>query len=399
LNLTVTWGAGVRVISRGWSAAIAVLTLAGFALPANAADPAPPRIVRKAPPPPSGGKFWIEASALYWTAKGDRLPAMVTQGGTGALGSPGASVLFGNTDVADGWRPGGRVRLGYWFDPAKRSGIDAHFFMLGSASTNFNASSDGSAGSTLLGRPFLDASTNLQNSLLFAIPGVASGSISINETTRLYGAGAAYRSELCASCALGSINGFVGYRYLHLRDNLQISTNTVGLAGFLAGTSFGAADRFATSNDFHGLDLGLSGDIARGPWSLEWMTKVAVGATLTDLSISGSTAVTVGGATTVTAGGLLAQPTNIGNFGRDRFSAVPEASAKLGYQLTQNVRAFVGYDFMYWTGVVRPGGAIDTTVNSTQIGGALTGAARPLPQFNTSDYWVHGVNLGVKAAF
>ncbi len=129
------------------------------------------------------------------------------------------------------------------------------------------------------------------------------------------------------------------------------------------------------------------------------MTKVAVGATFTDLSISGSTAVTFGGVTTVTAGNLLALPTNIGNFSRDRFSAVPEVSAKLGYQIMPNVRAFVGYDFMYWTGVVRPGGAIDTTVNTTQLGGALTGAARPLPQFNASDYWVHGVNLGVKAAF
>jgi len=109
---------------RGWFAAVAVVALASFALPANAADPSPPRLVRKAPlPPPSSGKFWIEASALYWTAKGDRLPAMVTQGGTGALGAPGTSVLFGNTDVADGWRPGARVRLGYWFDPGKRGNI------------------------------------------------------------------------------------------------------------------------------------------------------------------------------------------------------------------------------------------------------------------------------------
>ena len=54
----------------------------------------------------------------------------------------------------------------------------------------------------------------------------------------------------------------------------------------------------------------------------------------------------------------------------------------------------------YWIGVVRPGGAIDTTVNATQIGGgALVGAARPAPQFDTSNYWAHGANFGIKAAF
>ena len=67
----------------------------------------------------------------------------------------------------------------------------------------------------------------------------------------------------------------------------------------------------------------------------------------------------------VTAGSLLAQTTNIGNFSRDRFSAVPEVSAKLGYQVTPNIRAFVGYDFMYWTVIIRPGDAIDTTFNPT----------------------------------
>ncbi|MET0723229.1 MAG: BBP7 family outer membrane beta-barrel protein [Tardiphaga sp.] len=102
----------------------------------------------------------------------------------------------------------------------------------------------------------------------------------------------------------------------------------------------------------------------------------------------------------VTAGSLLAQTTNIGNFSRDRFSAVPEVSAKLGYQVTPNIRAFVGYDFMYWTVIIRPGDAIDTTFNPTLFPPVLfAGAARPAPRFDTSDYWVHGANIGVKATF
>jgi hypothetical protein len=382
-----------------WFTAAAAVAVFVLAPPAHGADPLPPQLVRKASAQlPASGKFWIEGSYLYWTAKGDRLPALVTGGGTGALGAPGTTVLFGNSDVNDGWRSGGRLRLGYWFDPEKRRGVDAHFFVLGRTSTNFNASSDGS---TVLAQPFFNPVLNVQDALLIASPGLLSGQISINETSSLYGAGGAYRTEFCANCAFGSISGILGYRYLHLRDKLKISRASVGLAGgILAGVTFAGDDQFATTNDFHGIDLGLNGEINRGPWSLEWMTKIALGATLTDLSISGSNTVTAGGVPVVTAGSLLTQPTNIGNFSRSRFAAVPEISAKLGYQVTQNIRAFVGYDFMYWTGVVRPGGAIDTTVNISQAGGgALIGATRPLQQFGASDYWAHGVNLGVKATF
>lgn len=239
----------------------------------------------------------------------------------------------------------------------------------------------------------------MRDSLLIASPGLLSGQVSMSETSRLYGAGGAYRTELCTSCAIGSVNGFFGYRYLHLHDKLQVSSTGIG-AGFLAGSTFATNEAFATTNHFHGLDLGLNGELRQGPWLLEWLAKVAVGATLNDLSISGSSSVTTGGVTTVTAGGLLALPTNIGDLSRTRLAAVPEFSAKLGYQITSTIRIFAGYDVMYWTGVLRPGGAIDTTVNATQIGGgALVGTARPTAQFDTSNYWAHGANFGIKAAF
>lgn len=386
------WGYGYR----GWLAAVGAFAVTLAAQPGEAADQAPPPLFTRASTSPPGGSFWIEASYLYWSAKGDRLPALVTQGGTGVLGAPGTVVAFGDSDVNGGWRSGARVRLGYWFDPAKRSGVDAHFFMLDRSATDFAASSDGS---TLLARPFFNTNIGAQDASFIASPGLLSGQISINDTSRLYGAGAAYRTEICANCAMGSVNGFVGYRYLHLRDKLQIASTSVG-AGNFAGFTFTTSEAFATTNHFHGLDLGLNGEIRQGPWSLEWLAKVAVGATFNELSINGSSGVTTGGVTTVTAGGLLAQPTNIGDFSRTRLAAVPEFSAKLGYQITPAIRVFAGYDVMYWTGVVRPGGAIDTTVNVTQIGGgALVGAARPAPQFDTSNYWAHGANFGIKAAF
>ena len=150
------WGYGYR----GWLAAVGAFAVTLAAQPGEAADQAPPRPFTKASTSPPGGSFWIEASYLYWSAKGDRLPALVTQGGTGVLGAPGTVVAFGDSDVNGGWRSGARVRLGYWFDPAKRSGVDAHFFMLDRSATDFAASSDGSI---LLARPFFNANISAQD--------------------------------------------------------------------------------------------------------------------------------------------------------------------------------------------------------------------------------------------
>jgi hypothetical protein len=55
---------------------------------------------------------------------------------------------------------------------------------------------------------------------------------------------------------------------------------------------------------------------------------------------------------------------------------------------------------LYWTGLIRPGGAIDSTVNPSQLAGSPPfGPARPLPQSNTTDYWAQGVNLGATYKF
>ena len=124
------------------------------------------------------------------------------------------------------------------------------------------------------------------------------------------------------------------------------------------------------------------------------------GATISDVGINGATTTTVPGAAPVTtSGGFYALPTNIGTFSSSRFAAVPELAAELGYQVTADVRVFAGYSLLYWTGLVRPGGAIDTTINPTQIGGPLAGPARPQPQTNSTDYWAQGLNLGAMYRF
>jgi hypothetical protein len=383
----------------------AIVGLVAFSLePAAAADLKPKPFLKAPPPPPSA--FWIGAEYLLWSSKNDRLPPLVTtsppgtpQNLAGVLGTPGTTVLFSNDSADDRWRSGARVRAGYWFDPQHSSGIEANVFILDRSSAGFVASS---GGTPILAEPFVNTATGAQDSIMVAFPGLSSGSITISDPSRLFGAGADYRLELCRSCALGSVSGLVGYRFLWLRDNLTIdSTEVAGPASVEpVGTIFAAEDQFATNNFFHGVDLGLRGDIRSGPWSFIWTTKLALGVTISDIDINGAATTIVPGAVPVTtAGGVYALATNIGSFSSSHFAAVPEVAVEVGYQVNADIRVFAGYSLLYWTGLVRPGGAIDTTINPTQIGGPLAGPAQPQPQSNSTDYWAQGLNIGATYRF
>jgi hypothetical protein len=64
------------------------------------------------------------------------------------------------------------------------------------------------------------------------------------------------------------------------------------------------------------------------------------------------------------------------------------------------VRISVGYEFLYWSSVARPGNDIDSNINAAQVprdprfGNGL-GDPRPAFQFHQSDFWAQGVNFGV----
>jgi hypothetical protein len=297
------------------------------------------------------------------------------------------------------WNPTARggIKAGYWLDPQRSLGIEGGFFGLQDVSTGFNAASNGNA---VLARPFFNVLTGSQDAALIASPGVGSGQIAINETSRLWGAGFAFRKEICASCA-GRVSALVGYRFLRASDDLSIATNQQGNNPFVGTFAISVTDQFATTNDFNGLDLGLTGESHYGAWTLEWTGKVAVGGNYSTAQINGSTTIAVGGGAPATsAGGLLALPSNMGNFSRTRFAVVPELSLKAGYQVTSQLRVQAGYDFLYWSNVVRPGNVIDTGINPSQIPpGALVGASRPAPRLDGSDFWAQGIDLGAVLSF
>ncbi len=362
-----------------------------------------------------GDRFYVKGEYLVWSLKGSPTPPLVTRSNIGqgdlltqgALG-PNSTVLFGGSGVDGGIRSGGRFTAGYWCTEDHLLGIEGSFFFLGDKNNSFLAASNGTPA---LGRPVdllgtpgrqLVAGNELRN--INGVPVIASlaGSVNVNTSSSFWGADLNLRTNLACgpNYYLDLIGGF---RTLSLDESLSVTesllvTGTTPVVPGAAGTTFMINDSFNTRNRFYGGQLGLAGEVRRGKWSLGLDAKLGLGETQQTVDISGSTTQTPG---TTALGGLLTRTGtagNIGHFTRDQFSLVPEVGLTLGYQLTDHVRAFVGYNFLYWTNVARPGNQIDTTVDRTQAFGQINpaGANRPTFNFNNSDFWAQGVSAGLE---
>src|SRR5262249_50399241 len=148
-------------------------------------------------------------------------------------------------------RYGARFNLGMWFSPNQCRGIDFGFLFLGTAGTNYVASSNQQP---IILRPFFNLNRNEPFSEIVAAPGVSTGSLSVTGESSFWGADVNYRRALLRACdCYGRLDALVGFRYLHLNENVTISesfTSTATTNGVptATGTVF---DRFSTINDFY----------------------------------------------------------------------------------------------------------------------------------------------------
>ena len=366
------------------------------------------------------GRYWVRTEYLYWWTQGMNVPPLVTTGPSvqqpGYLGEPGTVILFGNGQVNNGGFSGGRVTAGMWLNPCNTVGIQGDYFGLGSASTDYSATS---GGTPILSRPFFDTRPSLaaQNVEQVASPGSIAGTVSVHIPTQFQGAGVGMLFNLCCSSCCDSccdscsccpffdgpsswrLDFLLGYRWAQLNDQVNINENLVSLNTELPG-SFLVNDRFTSQNRFNGVELGIIAQSYHGRWSLEGVMKMALGVTNEFVTINGSTTTTQNGTTTTDVGGLLALSSNIGNYRRNEFAMLPQLGANVGYLLMPHVRVLFGYSFLYWSRVARAGDQIDTDVNSTLLPNSPnppTGDLRH-PQFtwHANDFWAQGINVGLE---
>ncbi|MDY3563717.1 BBP7 family outer membrane beta-barrel protein [Gemmata sp. JC673] len=358
---------------------------------------------------------WVSAELLMWWNRGTVVPPLVTTSSPAALGIIGQGdtrVLLGGS-FGDTYHTGGRVGAGYWFGDGECRGVDARLFWVAPATTSFFTTT---AQNPLLARPFFNINPTTaptvglgQSSEIVARPGVANGSVLVTLKNTVWGAEVNYRRYLTSGPNM-RLDLLAGYRFLDLREELTIterfvrtpdSDPAIGVPA-ISGT---ITDSFRTTNRFHGGQIGIAGTFTRGRWSLDPRATVAFGTVRQTAEINGSQTLNFPDqTTTVTPGGLLAVPgANIGKFSRDKFAVVPEVGLNLGWQATERMKLFVGYNFLYLSSALRPGDAIDMRLDAARVpnllppgtGAPLTNTVRPVPQFNTSGYFVQGISFGL----
>jgi hypothetical protein len=374
-------------------------------------------------PAPPGGQLWVSGEYLLWWVKNGPLPVpLVTTGpfppppgvSPGVLGQPGTALVYGLTDLDYHTFSGVRVTAGSWLDADQTFGIEGRGFLLERKTNQFGAASD-AAGNPVLAQP--NIFNGMPERFTVSQADERSGSVAVPSSSRLWGAEA---NALWSLSSEGSLHvcALAGFRYLGLREGLGIDsfstalnnglpTNTVVFLAqpFRSPASVLVTDQFDTRNEFYGGQLGGRVDYTSGKLFGSLAVKVALGDTHEGITNTGLTTLIIPGQSNVTvSGGRLVAASNAGHFSRDEFSVVPEVEVKAGYQVTDHIKAFVGYDFLYWTGVVRPGNQIDLNVDARQIPTSIiftpgfVGAVPTVP-FRKSDFWAQGITFGLEFAF
>lgn len=358
-------------------------------------------------------RIWARADYLLWWVEGFSVPPLVTNSpaGTdrsvaGQLDQATTTTLFGNENLVDMVRPGGRIRLGLWLDDFQSQGIEASYLALASRQESFQMTSPGDP---ILTRPFFNVEPGFEgpDAELIAFPGLLQGAINIDAKSTFQSGEVLYR-RMMFRAPDRRIDFLIGWRVNRLDDELTIrdSKTSIAAGGAIAlGTTVEELDYFATENVFNGVEIGVVAERSFVDWTIELSTKVALGNTRSQYTVDGSTTITVpvpGGApaVAVTPAGLLAQSTNIGVYKGDDFSVIPEVGLLAGYQVAPNCRVTMGYTFMFWSRVARAGDSIDTQLNLSQLDPqGLVGPAQPAFAQTTSSVWAQGLNLGLDVRF
>lgn len=351
--------------------------------------------------PATARRSFVQAELLLWWVRAGDVPVLATTAtgpGNGFLGEPDTRTLLGAGPFGGTSRTGLRVRAGTLLGESGSAGIDAGFFYLGEQSSDFRVDS---GQLPTIARPFFAPNFGREFAELVARPGLATGALEVRSTSQLWGADVNTRCVFCTPCDARR-EVFAGYRHLNLRESLTVTESiTSGPdAADPVGTAIAVQDAFRTRNQFHGGQVGFAFAQSYGALEFDGRLSVALGVTRQEVEIAGFQNRTRPGQPPENfTGGLLATGPNLGTFTRDRFSVAPEATVNAGVRLTDRLKVSAGYNFLYWSNVVRPGDQIDRTVdlsfvpNGPQVPRSVD---RPVPTLQPSNLWAHGIQFGVE---
>lgn len=375
-------------------------------------DPTLPRVnpgVRRGAidPGPALPGTWYSGEYLLSWVKPERLPPLATANrfAVPTLDHPATQILLGGR-VPDAPNPGGgRFVLGWAVGGGNRTGIEVGYHFLGTHTATDTLSGGGRDRVTILGRPIVNPTTGREDVVLISHPNML-GEFKASQTVRVQGWELTGLANLYNSDPL-KLHALVGYRYFMANEGFradQQATYYATLAGSPPQTILyrsAAADQIDAHNRFHGAQLGLRTELSRGGFFAQVDTRVSLGRSVQVVKISGQTVgvaeLTSGPQVSYLPNGVFGQPSNSGRFEKSQFAVLPEAGVRLGYELSERSRFFVGYNFLYVSRAVRAADQIDRVVDLSQTAQTAVGAGvRPEVAFDRSDLWVQGISFGLE---
>jgi hypothetical protein len=363
------------------------------------------------------GRIWVEAEYLLWWIKNGSVPVTLVTTGTpaslGILGRQGTLPLFQDSNFAYGYGSGGRLTAGFWFNDCQSVGFEANGFVIEHLRDSFRVASAPN-GLPLLASPFINSLNGLESASFISRPGQNTGAFLASTGSQTWGAEADFVVGLC-HCGPARSDLLLGFRYLDLSETLDIDRTTSLFpnvtvpfgGGFItAPQTIGINDSFDTQNRFYGCTIGYRYEHSWDCFCLSLMAKGSLGTTQQVIEIQGVSRATAGnGAVTEVPGGLLAlSGANIGRVTKYRFTGVPEGEFKIGYHVTKNILLSLGYNFIYWSSVVRPAEQISRTINPTLLPtsvnfGTNFGGPQPILPLHQTDFWVQGISAGIAIVY
>jgi Putative beta barrel porin-7 (BBP7) len=343
-------------------------------------------------------RLWVNTDyLLWWVKRSPSTPPLLTTTASpgavnaGAVGADGTQILIGGHGLDYGTFSGLRLNLGGWLGEDRTLGLEAGGFLLERRTASAGFTSDGTPNALTFFSPAVEVAPPLGN-VAFLFPATGPGLVTtarLTSQSRLWGAEGnlavnVLRNPHWNADLLG------GFRCADLEENLHYDTKSEAVTD--PGTNLTTSDTFGTQNRFYGGQLGVRVEYQRGRLFANAVAKLALGATHESITIGGTAlSTTPEGTISLAEGGIFTGASNIGRVTQDRFAVIPELGLTAGVQLTSHSRAFVGYNFLYWSDVVRPGSQVDTRVDFS--------SATPLVPVNprtTTDFWAQGINFGLE---
>jgi len=337
---------------------------------------------------------------LLWWGKGLTGTPTILRG-TSPTALPSIPIAGGEDNpLGTNMFAGMRVTAGKWLDNDKNYGVMGRVFGLLSdgGTTTVAAATPGNPNSTGIGYfdTFLAPPGPAVYLANIAVPGFGAntGTITVANDLDLIAADASIRTLLIGD-SKGRVDLLGGYSFLRLDSAYGLTssvTNGVTGDGTADGTVTTISDSFRTKNTFHGGHLGLMNELSCGRFTFSMLGKVAMGNMNQTAIASGSRRIVTPNVGTTTSNfGFFAQPGNTGSITRDRFTFVPEAGAKMKYQLGRG-QFGLGYTLLVLPNVAMAADQINLNVDP------IVGTTTPA-RFATDTFFLHGLDLGYTLKF